>query len=86
MLSQWADENLGMTALHPAGRNEEGKPRKDLWPLPEGSADPIPNDQDPLEWNLEVRFAQGRNCTVSQKLLMITMEPHALRCHVTTHV
>ena len=48
ILNQWADENLAMTALHPAGSDEEGKPRKDLWPLPEGSADPIPNDQDPL--------------------------------------
>ena len=47
-LNQWVNENLAMTALHPAGSDEEGKPRKDLWPLPEGSADPIPNDQDPL--------------------------------------
>ena len=45
---QWANENLAMTALHPAGSDEEGKPRKDLWPLPEGSADPIPNERDPL--------------------------------------
>ena len=47
-LNQWVDENLSMRALHPAGSDEEGKPRKDLWPLPEGSADPLPNDQDPL--------------------------------------
>ena len=47
-LSQWADENFAMTALHPAGSNEEGQPRKDLWPPPEGTADPISTDRDPL--------------------------------------
>ena len=48
ILNQWAEENLAMMALHPAGSDEEGKPRENLWPLPEGSAKPIPNDQDPL--------------------------------------
>ena len=47
-LRQWADENFAMTALHPAGSDEEGQPRKDLWPPPEGSADPISEDGDPL--------------------------------------
>ena len=37
-----------MTALHPAGNDEEGKPRKDLWPPPVGTAEPISNDRDPL--------------------------------------
>ena len=47
-LSQWADENFATTALHPAGNNEEGQPRNDLWPPPEGTADPISTDRDPL--------------------------------------
>ena len=34
-LSQWADENFAMTASHPAGSDEEGQPRKNLWPPPE---------------------------------------------------
>ena len=33
-LSQWADENFVMTAMHPAGRDEDGRPKKDLWPPP----------------------------------------------------
>ncbi|KAK2571016.1 hypothetical protein P5673_003555 [Acropora cervicornis] len=37
-----------MTALHPAGSDREGQSRKDLWPPPEGSADPILDDRDPL--------------------------------------
>ena len=48
VLKQWADKNLAMSALHPAGSDEEGKPRKDLWPPPEGSADPISDGRDPL--------------------------------------
>ena len=48
ILNQWADENLATTASHPADNDKEGKTWKDLWPLPEGSADPLPNDQDPL--------------------------------------
>ena len=34
-------------ALHPAGSDREGQSRKDLWP-PEGSADLILGDRDPL--------------------------------------
>ena len=47
-LSHWAEENFAMTALHPAGSDREGQSRKDLWPPPEGSADPILGDRDPL--------------------------------------
>ncbi|CAH3017279.1 unnamed protein product [Porites evermanni] len=47
-LSQWADETFAMTALHPAGNDDEGQPRKDLWPPPEGTAEPISHDRDPL--------------------------------------
>ena len=36
--SQWADATFAMTALHPAGNDEERQPRKDLWPPPEGTA------------------------------------------------
>ena len=47
-LSQWAGATFAMTALHPAGNDEEGQPRKDLWPPPEGAAEPISDDSDPL--------------------------------------
>ena len=38
LLSQWATEQFGLSASHPAGKDETGKPRKNLWPPPEGSA------------------------------------------------
>ena len=34
ILNQWTDSNLAMAALHPAGSDDEGKPRKDLWSPP----------------------------------------------------
>ena len=37
-----------MTLLYPAGSNDEEKPREDLWPPPDGSADPISDGRDPL--------------------------------------
>jgi hypothetical protein len=48
VLSQWATEQFGLSASHPAGKYETGKPRKNIWPPPEGSAalpaeDKIPN-------------------------------------------
>lgn len=39
-LSKWAADNFGMTASHPAGKDESGNPKKNLWPPPEGNADP----------------------------------------------
>ena len=39
---------LRMTALHPAANDEEGQLRKDLWPPPVRTAEPISNDRDPL--------------------------------------
>lgn len=48
-----------MTALHPAGSDSEGQSRKDLWPPPEGSADPILDDRDPLlKMLMEITAAQ----------------------------
>ena len=37
-----------LTALHPAGSDQEGQSRKDLWPQLEGLADPILGDREPL--------------------------------------
>ena len=41
-LSEWAKNNFQMTASHPAGNDEYGKPCKDMWPPPEGTAPPLP--------------------------------------------
>ena len=59
-LSHWADETFAMTALHPAGNDEEGQPRKDLWPPPEGTAEPISDDRDPLvKMQMQIAATQG---------------------------
>jgi hypothetical protein len=47
-LTDWAKSIFGMTACHPAGKDEDGDPRKDLWPPPEGSAPPPPEKTNPL--------------------------------------
>lgn len=47
-LSLWASENFGLTANHPAGKDEIGCPNKNLWPPPEGTAPPPPEEDNPL--------------------------------------
>ncbi|XP_061185108.1 uncharacterized protein LOC133193154 [Saccostrea echinata] len=47
-LSKWARSNLGMTASHPVGKDEQGNSKKDLWPPPEGTAPPPPEEKNPL--------------------------------------
>ncbi|KAL9956688.1 hypothetical protein ACROYT_G038207 [Oculina patagonica] len=70
ILNQWADENLAMTALHPGGSDEEGKPRKDLWPPPEGSADPISDERDPLVKML-MDIASTQDAILEDHLLLV---------------
>ena len=69
-LSQWADENFAMTALHPAGSNEAGQPRKDLWPPPEGAAEPISADRDPLVKML-MEIAASQDAILEDHLLLV---------------
>ena len=47
-LATWAEEKLGMTACHPAGKDPDGNSRKDLWPPPEGTAPAPPEEKNPL--------------------------------------
>ncbi len=47
-LSTWAEQAFGMTAAHPAGSDDRGNPRKDLWPPPEGIAEAPPEEENPL--------------------------------------
>ena len=70
ILNQWADSNLAMTALHPAGSDDEGKPRKDLWPPPEGSADPISDESDPLVKML-MEVAATQQAILEDHLLLV---------------
>ena len=47
-LSLWASENFGLCANHPAGKDERGNPKRNLWPPPEGTAAPPPEEKNPL--------------------------------------
>ena len=47
-LSDWACENFKMTASHPAGLDENGKSKKELWPPPEGTAEAPSEEKNPL--------------------------------------
>ena len=47
-LSRWAKAVFGLTACHPAGTDENGHPRKDLWAPPEGFAPAPPEEKNPL--------------------------------------
>ena len=50
-----------MTALHSAGSDEEGQPRKDLCLPPEGSDDAISEDRDRLgKMLMKMAATQGR--------------------------
>ena len=69
-LSQWADENFTMTALHPAGSDEEGQARNDLWSPPEGSADPISDERDPLVKML-LEIAATQNAILEDHLFLV---------------
>ena len=69
-LSQWADENFAMTAFHPAGSDEEGQPRKELWLPPEGSAEPISDDRDPLVKML-MEIAATQDAVLEDHLLLV---------------
>ena len=68
--SQWADETFAMTALHPAGNDEEGQPRKDLWSPPEGTAEPISDDRDPLVMML-MQIAATQDAILEDHLLLV---------------
>ena len=48
IVADWAEKTLRLTASHPAGSDEDGNPRKDLWPPPEGTMCPLTEENNPL--------------------------------------
>ena len=48
ILSDWATKNFQMTANHPAGQDENGNPKKQYWPPPDGTAPARPENANPL--------------------------------------
>lgn len=68
-LSQWAKDNFGMTACHPAGKDENGNRRRDLWPPPEGTAPPPPDEKNPL-LKLLMDVSDSQHSLLEDHLLM----------------
>ena len=59
-----------MTALHPAGNDEEEQPRKDPWSPAEGTAEPISDDTDPLVKML-MQIAATQGAILEDHLLLV---------------
>ena len=64
-LSMWAESVFGMTASHPAGVDTFGESRKDMWPSPEGTAPPMPEEK--IHWsNFSMKLQQHRqSCSMT---------------------
>ena len=77
-LSQWAEKNFKMTASHPAGVDENGQPRKDFWPPPEGSAEPPSEEQNPL-FKLFMDISKNQQ-TILEDHLLLTNKINIHRC------
>ncbi|XP_021372501.1 uncharacterized protein LOC110462720 [Mizuhopecten yessoensis] len=48
-LAIWAANQFGISASHPAGKDHNGESKKNLWPLPEGTAPAPPEQDNPLQ-------------------------------------
>ena len=70
VIEQTKRKTSAMTALHSAGNDEEGRPRKDLWPPPEGTAEPISDDRDPLVKML-MQIAATQDAILEDHLLLV---------------
>ena len=68
-LSQWAQNNFAMTASHPAGKDNNGNPRKDLWCPPEGTAPPPPENMNPLV-KLMMDISDSQNSILEDHILL----------------
>lgn len=69
-LSNWATEQFGPTASHPAEKDDNGKPRKELWPHPEGSA-PLPHDENNPLVKLLMDVSLSQETVLEDHLLLI---------------
>lgn len=68
-LADWATSELGLTASHPAGKNESGEPRKELWAPPEGTA-PQPADEDNPLVKLLMHVSDNQESLLQDHLLL----------------
>ena len=78
LLSNWAKSHFRMTALHPAGKNEDGSSRKEFWPPPEGTATLPPEETNPLlKLFMDVSDSQE---SILQDHLLLTNRINLHRC------
>ena len=59
-----------MTALHPAGNDEEWQPKKSLCPPTEGMAQPISDDRDPFV-KMAMQIAATQDAILEDRLLLV---------------
>ena len=68
-LSDWASEIFGMTATHPAGKDDSGQSRKEYWPPPEGTA-PAPEDEKNPLVKLLMDVSESQESLLEDHLLL----------------
>ncbi|VDI81681.1 Hypothetical predicted protein [Mytilus galloprovincialis] len=69
LLSDWAKLEYKMTANHPAGLDENNKPKKNLWPPPEGTAPAPPDEKNPLN-KLLMDVSESQESILEDHLLL----------------
>jgi hypothetical protein len=60
---------MGMSASHPAGNGDDGNPRKDRWPPPEGTA-PAPPEEKHLLVKLLMDTSSSQDSLLEDYLLL----------------
>ena len=77
-LANWATEQFGLTASHPAGKDSNGIPRKDLWPPLRALPLYRPKKKNPLvKLLMDVSLSQE---TLLEDYLLLTNRFNIHRC------
>ena len=77
-LAEWAKYELGLSASHPAGADNSGNSRKNLWPPPEGTAPAPPEEKNPLV-KLLMDVSENEE-TLLEDYLLLTNRVNIHRC------
>ena len=97
LLANWAKSEFKLTALHPAGKNDDGLPHTEFWPPPEGTAPLPPEESNPL-LKLFMDVSETQESIVQDHLLLSNRinlhrcsdyclrKPHASSSNKTTKV
>ncbi|XP_021343371.1 ATP-dependent DNA helicase PIF1-like [Mizuhopecten yessoensis] len=66
-----ASSEFGMSASHPAGKDDGGEPNKALWAPPEGTAQPPSEENNPLQKLLMDLMLKGQNIIRAETKMQI---------------